>query len=54
MDEYGKRFGVDLLEEYAEDLKRLKEAQLFEFFNNRLKLTKKGFLFSNEVFAVFV
>ena len=54
VDEYRKHFGVDLLEEYAEDLKRLKEAQLIEFSNNRLKLTKKGFLFSNEVFAVFV
>jgi len=54
VNEYEKRFGVYLLEEYAEDLKRLKEAELIEFAGNRLKLTKKGFLFSNEVFAVFV
>ncbi len=54
VNEYKKRFGVDLRVEYAEDLKRLKEAELIEFSENRLKLTKKGFLFSNEVFAVFV
>ncbi len=54
VDEYKKRFGADLRVEYAEDLKRLKEAGLIEFSRNRLKLTKKGFLFSNEVFAVFV
>ena len=54
VDEYKNRFGVDLLAEYAEDLQRLKETELIEVCNNRLKLTKKGFLFSNEVFAVFV
>jgi oxygen-independent coproporphyrinogen-3 oxidase len=54
IDKYKKRFGVDLLVEYAEDLRQLKEAQLIEFSHHRLKLTKKGFLFSNEVFAVFV
>ena len=54
VDEYKNRFGVDLLAEYAEDLQRLKETELIETCNNRLKLTKKGFLFSNEVFAVFV
>ncbi len=54
VDEYKNRFGVDLLAEYAEDLQRLKEAELIEVSRNRLKLTKKGFLFSNEVFAVFV
>ena len=54
LDEYKKRFGADLTEEYAEDLKRFGEAELIEISENRLKLTNKGYLFSNEVFAVFV
>ncbi len=54
LDEYKKRFGVDLTEEYAADLQRFREAELIEISGNRLKLTKKGYLFSNEVFTVFV
>ena len=52
--EYEKRFGEDLSSEYAEDLSRLAEDELIELTENNLKLTGKGFLFSNEVFAVFV
>jgi oxygen-independent coproporphyrinogen-3 oxidase len=54
LSEYKRRFGTDLRAEFAEDLSRLEEAGLIEFDENRLKLTRKGFLFSNEVFAVFV
>jgi oxygen-independent coproporphyrinogen-3 oxidase len=54
LDNYEKRFGVDLVEKYAEDLARLEVLQLIEFEENYLKLTGKGALFSNEVFAVFV
>jgi oxygen-independent coproporphyrinogen-3 oxidase len=54
LGEYEKRFGANLREEFAEDLSRLEEAGLIEFDENRLKLTRRGFLFSNEVFAVFV
>jgi oxygen-independent coproporphyrinogen-3 oxidase len=54
LSEYKKRFGADLIEEYKEDLRRLAEAGLIEIAENQLKLTKKGFLFSNEVFAAFV
>ncbi|HXG85394.1 MAG TPA: radical SAM family heme chaperone HemW [Pyrinomonadaceae bacterium] len=54
LSDYKRRFGADLIEEYKEDLRRLAEADLIEIAENRLKLTKKGFLFSNEVFAVFV
>jgi oxygen-independent coproporphyrinogen-3 oxidase len=54
LDEYKKRFGVDLTEEYANDLSRLQEAELIEITENSLKLTNKGYLFSNEVFSVFV
>lgn len=54
LNEYKQRFGADLNEEFSEDLNRLGEAGLIEFTEDRLKLTRKGFLFSNEVFAVFV
>ena len=54
LKDYERRFGANLREEFAEDLSRLEEAGLIEFTENRLKLTRRGFLFSNEVFAVFV
>jgi len=49
-----KRFGVDLLSKYAEDLERLESLGLIEIAEDRLRLTGKGALFSNEVFTVFV
>lgn len=54
LEEYKERFGIDLLINYAEDLKHLEEAELIEFENNYLRLTKKGMVYSNEVFAVFI
>lgn len=51
---YEKRFGINLIEKYAEDLQRLEELHLIEIAENRLRLTVKGALFSNEVFAAFV
>ena len=54
LNEYEKRFGADLTEEYAEDFERFQAAGLIEVAENRLKLTNKGRLFSNEVFAAFV
>jgi oxygen-independent coproporphyrinogen III oxidase len=52
--EYEKRFGRDLQAEFAADIERLADLKLLEFEGNFLKLTRKGFVFSNEVFAVFV
>lgn len=52
--EYEQQFGVNLLEEYAEDLRRFLEVELIEISENRLKLTDQGRLFSNEVFSAFV
>jgi oxygen-independent coproporphyrinogen-3 oxidase len=52
--EYERRFGVDLMWRYASDLERLREAGLIEICDDRLRLTRKGMLYSNEVFAVFV
>jgi oxygen-independent coproporphyrinogen-3 oxidase len=54
LEEYEKIFGVKLRETMREDLARLAEANLVEFDGNCLKLTRKGMLYSNEVFALFV
>lgn len=54
LNEVEKRFGVNLSLKHAEDLERLKSLGLIEIIENRLCLTPKGTLFSNEVFAVFV
>jgi oxygen-independent coproporphyrinogen-3 oxidase len=52
--EYEKRFGINLVENYKKELKRVENLGLIEYAGSRLKLTSKGSLFSNEVFAVFV
>jgi oxygen-independent coproporphyrinogen III oxidase len=52
--EHMTRFGVDLRQERAGDLKRLREAGLIELNGDLLKLTRTGALLSNEVFATFV
>ncbi len=51
---YRTRFGIDLAATYAEEFVRLKDSDLIEYDENILRLTRKGMLFSNEVFAVFV
>jgi oxygen-independent coproporphyrinogen-3 oxidase len=54
LDEYESRFGINLYDKYAEELNRLQDLGLIEHTEKNLRLTGKGFLFSNEVFAVFV
>ena len=54
LGEYQTRFGVDVVEKYAEEMGRLKYAGLIDICDDRLRLTRKGMLFSNEVFEVFV
>lgn len=54
LPEYKSRFGIDLQTKFLEDLTRLEEASLIEISNDHLKLTEKGKVYSNEVFAVFV
>lgn len=51
---YRRLFGVDLREEYSEDLSRFEEAGLIEFDGDVVRLTRAGALMSNEVFARFV
>ena len=54
MVEYQERFGSRLEDEYSEELAELKDSELIEVESGLLKLTRKGMLYSNEVFAVFV
>ena len=52
--EFNRRFGFDLMEKYRFEMDRLIDFELIALADDRLKLTSKGRLFSNEVFAVFV
>jgi oxygen-independent coproporphyrinogen-3 oxidase len=49
--DYRARFGSDLRDEYDADLDRLLDAGLIEFDEGLMRLTKRGALLSNEVFA---
>ncbi len=51
--EYQKRFGANLILEYKKQLDYLEKADLIKFDGNFLRLTDKGFLYSNEVFTAF-
>lgn len=52
--EYHSRFDIDMRREYAGDFRRLEQEDLIFFTDHRLRLTKKGMLFSNEVFTIFI
>jgi oxygen-independent coproporphyrinogen-3 oxidase len=51
LENYRARFGRDLCAEYNGELDRLLEAGLIEIDERRLRLTSRGALLSNEVFA---
>ena len=51
LEEYRKRFGSDLRDRYVSDLGRLVDAGLIEIDERLMRLTKRGALLSNEVFA---
>jgi len=48
------QFGVDLEREHGSEFDRFREAGLLEITEGKLRLTRKGMLFSNEVFQAFV
>jgi len=52
LDDYRTRFGFDLRDRYDADLSRLREAGLIEINEGLMRLTRRGALLSNEVFAV--
>jgi oxygen-independent coproporphyrinogen III oxidase len=54
LQKFREIFGVDLIEEFSEDLTRLQEAELIELTEKYLRLSEKGKLYSNEVFSIFV
>jgi len=51
LQDYRERFGSDLRAQYNGELDRLREAGLIEIDSEVLKLTTRGALLSNEVFA---
>ena len=51
LESYRSRFGADLRDEYEIELNRLREAGLIEIDEELLRLTTRGALLSNEVFA---
>jgi oxygen-independent coproporphyrinogen-3 oxidase len=51
LEDYRLRFGADLLDEYDVELARLSAAGLIEIDHELLRLTTRGALLSNEVFA---
>ena len=51
LGDYRMRFGSDLHEEYSAELARLRDAGLIEIDAARMRLTRRGALLSNEVFA---
>ena len=54
MRAFSESFGVDLRDEHREDLDRFCKAGLLELDGDLIRLTRKGALLSNEVFAAFV
>jgi oxygen-independent coproporphyrinogen-3 oxidase len=51
LEDYRARFGSDLRDRFEADLSRLREAGLIEINQGRMRLTTRGALLSNEVFA---
>ena len=54
LESYRVRFGMDLLEQFNGELDRLQAAGLIAIAEERLMLTTRGALLSNEVLAIFV
>lgn len=54
LNEFRSQYGLDVIGRYGRELAPLEEAGLIEIIDNRLSLTRKGMLLSNEVFITFV
>src|SRR5262245_750966 len=54
LDEHLRRFGVNALERYRNEIERLRDAGLIVLSDNRLKISRAGTVLANEVFAAFV
>jgi len=51
---YRTRFGIDISEKYKTEISELLDAGLIEIDGMRMRLSRKGMLYSNEVFQHFV
>jgi oxygen-independent coproporphyrinogen-3 oxidase len=51
---FRERFGVELADRYARELRELRELNLIEWGNNTVRLTKPARLVANRVFRAFV
>jgi oxygen-independent coproporphyrinogen III oxidase len=52
--DYRRRFGFDLEERFLAQLGEAQDSGLVEIADGSLRLTRRGMLFSNEVFSSFV
>ena len=53
-NKFAQKFGYDLRNVYAKDFDNFEKLGLIELTEEVLKLTRKGFVYSNEVFSIFV
>lgn len=49
-----KNFGINLEEKFSEEFRDFEKAGLIEISGGSLRLTRRGFVYSNEIFALFV
>jgi oxygen-independent coproporphyrinogen III oxidase len=54
LPEHARRFGVDVLARYRDEVDRLREAGLVEVSRDRLAISRAGTVLANEVFSAFV
>ncbi|MFL6468056.1 MAG: oxygen-independent coproporphyrinogen III oxidase, partial [Pyrinomonadaceae bacterium] len=52
--EYNSRFQISLSDKYREEIAEFLDLGLIEFDERHMRLTRKGRLYSNEVFAKFI
>ena len=52
--QFESKFGFNLRSRFKEQIEFLKEGQLIELTPERLRLTPKGYILSNEVFSEFL
>ena len=54
IEEINKKFNINFLDKYQNIIKKYTKLELLENQNNRLNLTEKGFLLSNEIMSEFL
>jgi oxygen-independent coproporphyrinogen-3 oxidase len=54
LDDHFARFGVNVLERYESELDRLSAAGLIELEGGRMRISRRGKILANEVFAAFI